>query len=990
MSENRFYKEKLFYTTQTMELEEAHQQKITESFNENDAIGSIGGFYEEGYPVWFISVFALNVVKMDFEEFMTRTGGSYLALVCEQDRKRIQKSFLERCSGSLQYRLLDKYGEEILVNEVRKDAIYEDGRAAWISSVRIVNDSYKSSQLNSQAVQLLKDSYFRIAAINLSENTITDLKVVESEIEELAGIKGDYEKSILSCAHNHVSEEYREKFLSIMSAEYLLTYFAADKTPVEFTYKRLVNGEYKWVLSEIVPVDNFGEDNPNVMWYVKNISEEKAREAEMTEKLKKTNGELLKAKEELEKANQIISESNRQLRRTLDEEEQYRQAIISEAIFVFNVNVSKNLIESEFYEILEDGRRAVLPMVGLSAPCSADEFFRRWGETKVSSQDREVFLQTFNMENLLAAYARGENELLVEFESAAGKDNRPMVLRQMILLTKDVVSGEILALNSAKNITAQRQKELETRKALMDAYEAANRANSAKTDFLSRMSHDIRTPMNAIIGMTAIAGTHLDDKERVADCLGKITSASRHLLTLINEVLDMSKIESGKMTLHEEDFKLPELLDSLLNIIRPTAEEKNQQLVVRVLNIKHENVIGDSLRIQQAFVNIVSNSVKYTHEGGKITIDITERPSEQIETGCYEFMIEDTGIGMSPEFLEKIFDPFERAEDVRISKVQGTGLGMSITKNIIQMLGGDIKIESEIGVGTKFLVTVPLKYRESEDIGLDELAGLSVLVADDDEICGENTCNMLNELGMQSEWALSGEAAVEKAVAAYNEKRDYFAVILDWQMPNMDGLETAKEIRKVLGQTVPIIILSAYDWSEIEMEARKAGVDAFITKPLFKTRLVNVLRNLKASEKPCEAELPLSDMGTQDYSDRRVLLVEDNDLNREIATEILGLTGIVVEQAENGREAVDKVAAAEEGYYDLIFMDVQMPVMNGYDATFAIRALNRRDVKRIPIIAMTANTFVEDVQAAKSSGMNEHLAKPLDLQKLKQTLDKWL
>ena len=989
MSGNHFYKEEMFYTTQATELEEIHQQKITDSFNENDAIGSIGGFYEEGYPVWFISVFALNVVKLSFEEFMDRTGGSYLKLVCEQDRERIQKSFSEHYSGSQQYRLMDAHGNEILVNEVRKDTVYKDGRTVWISSVRIVNDAYTSSLLHRQAVQLLKESYFRIAAINLSENNIVDLKVVESEVEELADIKGDYEKSILSCAQNHVSEEYREKFLISMSAEYLLAYFSVNKMPVEFTYKRFMNGEYKWVRSEIVPVDNFGEDNPNVMWYVKNISEEKARETEMTEKLKKTNSELLQAKEELEKANRIISESNRQLQRTLDEEEQYRQAIISEAKYVFYVNVSRNLIESEFYEIVDGSRIAVLPTVGLKAPCSADEFFKRWGETKVSSQDRDFFIQTLSTKSLLEDYARGENELTVEFETVDGKD-RPIVLRHMILLTKDVVSGDILALNNAKNISAQRQKELETRKALMEAYEAANRANSAKTDFLSRMSHDIRTPMNAIIGMTAIAGTHLDDKERVADCLGKITSASRHLLTLINEVLDMSKIESGKMTLHEEDFKLPDLFDSLMNIIRPTAEEKKLKLTVRVHNIRHENVIGDSLRIQQAFVNILSNSVKYTHEGGRITIEVTEKPSGQIKTGCYEFVFEDTGIGMTPEFLEKIFDPFERAEDVRISKVQGTGLGMSITKNIVQMLGGDIKIESEIGVGTKFLVTIPMKYQEADNADLHELIGLPVLVVDDDENSCENTCIVLNEIGMQGEWALSGKAAIEKAEAACKEHRDYFAVILDWQMPDMDGLETARAIRKILGQKVPIIILSAYDWSEIEMEARTAGVDAFITKPLFKTRLVNVFRNLKVSEKPCEAEQPLSDMNTEDYSDKRVLLVEDNDLNREIATEILELTGISVEQAENGREAVDKVTASEEGYYDLIFMDIQMPVMNGYDATFAIRAMNRRDVKRIPIIAMTANTFVEDVQASKSSGMNEHLAKPLDLKKLKQTLQKWL
>ena len=769
----------------------------------------------------------------------------------------------------------------------------------------------------------------------------------------------------------HVDEEFREKVRNVLSPENLCAVLRASGEPVYFTYRRLLAGKSIWVRSEVIPMEGYTPEHPVVMWYIKNMAEENAREKTLSD---------------------ALLTDNASLRKSLSEEEQYRQAIISEALFVFNVNVSRNVIEDDFYKIASEKHTAILPLVGMQAPCNADAFFGRWGEQKVSREDREAYDRCINMRYLKEAYERGETELVLEYETRIDEDE-PVILRHTILLIRDNASGDIVAMNNLKDITAQRKKERETRKALMDAYEAANRASSAKTDFLSRMSHDIRTPMNAIIGMTAIAGTHLQEPEKMAECLGKITSASKHLLAIINEVLDMSKIESGTLSLNEEEFNLSSLMDNLLNMVRSMMEEKHHELEVHIHDLKHENVIGDSMRIQQAFMNIVNNSVKYTPEGGRIHIELTEKPSGQVKTGCYEFVFEDNGIGMSQEFLTHLFEPFERAEDVRTSKVQGSGLGMPIARNIIRMMGGDIQVESQLERGSRFTVQILLKYQEEDAVSLAELIKLPVLVADDDEIACQSTCLMLDELGLQSEGVLSGEEAVERVDSARSRREDYFAVILDWKMPGMDGIETARQIRSRVGPDVPIIILSGYDWTECEMEARAAGVDAFITKPLFKSRLVSVLRSLVAEPQQSEPEQPEEELGKaleHDFTGKRVLLVEDNELNREIATEILQMVGLEVEAAENGSIGVDMVAASEPGYYNLVLMDIQMPVMNGYEATCAIRTLERKDARSLPIVAMTANAFAEDIQAAKSSGMNEHMAKPIDLGRLMEVLERWL
>ena len=601
----------------------------------------------------------------------------------------------------------------------------------------------------------------------------------------------------------------------------------------------------------------------------------------------------------------------------------------------------------------------------------------------VSDESREDFLQKLSPEKI----RQGNEAYSFTYEMLGEGGIRYTQVRVSFVQDKEGRLAVVIGTRSVDDlIKKERQQEL----ALQAAFDAAEAANRAKTEFLSNMSHDIRTPMNGIIGMTAIAAAHIDDRDRVQDSLQKITRASKHLLSLINEVLDMSKIESGKVDLVEEEFNLSELVDNLLTITNPQIEKHHHSLSVNISGVTHEAVIGDSLHIQKVFTNLMGNAVKYTPDGGKIKLTITEKPCNQAKVGCFEFVFEDNGIGMSKEFQEKIFDPFTRASDERVHRIQGTGLGMPISRNIVRMMGGDIKVESEPGKGSRFTVFVYLKLQDLEQKPCDQFIDLDVLVADDDEMSLESCCGILNDLGMRAQGVSSGEEAVERVVQQHARNQDFFACIIDWKMPEMDGIATTRAIRKAVGRDVPIIIISAYDWSDIEQEARAAGANAFISKPLFRSRLAKTFSSLLGQEEQKEPISPVALLEDLNLTGRKVLLVEDNELNAEIATEVLQMTGLTVELARDGMEAVDMMAEVRDGYFDLIFMDIQMPKMNGYDATRAIRAMDRHYCKQVPIIAMTANAFAEDVQAAKTVGMNEHIAKPLDMTVLTNTLKKWL
>ncbi|MBO5278788.1 MAG: response regulator [Lachnospiraceae bacterium] len=608
---------------------------------------------------------------------------------------------------------------------------------------------------------------------------------------------------------------------------------------------------------------------------------------------------------------------------------------------------------------------------------------QNYAKEQVSERSRAEYMEKLSLE-----YIRTKNEdYSFTFENLT--DDGISYLQMRVAFVQEADGSDVVVLGT-RNVDDLIKKERQQERALQAALDAAEAANKAKTNFLSNMSHDIRTPMNGIIGMTAIAATHIDDRERVKDSLKKITQASKHLLSLINEVLDMSKIESGKVQLVEEEFNLSDLVDNFLNMINPQIEEHHHELSVNISDLTHEAVIGDSLRIQKVFTNLMGNAVKYTPDGGEIRLFISEKHSHQAKVGCYEFVFEDNGIGMSQDFVDKIFEPFSRAVDERVNQIQGTGLGMSISRNIVRMMGGDIKVESTLEVGSRFTVTIYLKLQDTEEIQYDKFVNLDVLVADDDVMSMESCCSILDSLGMRAKGVATGTEAVQEVVLRHEQKKDYFACIIDWKMPDMDGIATTRAIRKAVGNEVPIIIISAYDWSDIEQEARAAGANAFISKPMFRSRLAKTFYTLLGDEESQESLMPLDELKTMELSDYRVLLVEDNDVNAEIVSELLKMTGLSVEHAHDGAEAVDRMSECEDGYYDMLFMDIQMPRMNGYDAVRAIRAMGRNYCRKVPIVAMTANAFAEDVQAAKTVGMNGHIAKPLELKELLRVLHKWL
>ena len=537
-------------------------------------------------------------------------------------------------------------------------------------------------------------------------------------------------------------------------------------------------------------------------------------------------------------------------------------------------------------------------------------------------------------------------------------------------------------------VMSDRTSDRKMNQALSEAVRAAETANKAKSTFLSNMSHDIRTPMNAIIGFTTLAVSNIDDKKRVRDYLGKILSSSNHLLSLINDILDMSRIESGKIHLEETEVSLSDVLHDLKTIISGQIHAKQLELYMDAMDITNEDVYCDKTRLNQVLLNLLSNAVKFTPAGGTVSVRIRQYPGTVKGSELYEIRVKDNGIGMSQEFVQKIFSPFERERTSTVSRIQGTGLGMAITKNIVNMMGGTIEVLTEQGKGTEFIVRLPFriqsKHQRIEKIA--ELEGLKALVVDDDFNTCDSVTKMLVKVGMRSEWTLSGKEAVLRARQSMEMGDAFHAYIIDWRLPDMNGIEVTRQIRS-LGDDTPIIILTAYDWSDIEVEARAAGVTAFCAKPMFMSDIRDTLMTA-IGQKQAEAEAEILPTAGSDFRGKCILLVEDNELNSEIAAEILNEYGFLVDTAENGAEAVEKVKNSKPGNYDLVLMDVQMPVMDGYEATKQIRALDNPALAGITILAMTANAFDEDKKKALECGMDGFLSKPIVIEELISILQK--
>ena len=535
-------------------------------------------------------------------------------------------------------------------------------------------------------------------------------------------------------------------------------------------------------------------------------------------------------------------------------------------------------------------------------------------------------------------------------------------------------------------VMSDRTADRKMNQALSDAVSAAETANRAKSTFLSNMSHDIRTPMNAIIGFTTLAVSNIENKEKVRDYLGKILASSNHLLSLINDILDMSRIESGKIHLEETKVNLSDLLHDLKTIISGQIHAKQLELYMDAMDVTDEDIYCDKTRLNQVLLNLLSNAIKFTPAGGTVSVRLRQFPSTQKDCAQYEIRVKDNGIGMSQEFAQKIFDPFERERTSTVSKIQGTGLGMAISKNIVNMMGGTIEIKTQKNKGTEFIVRLMFRIQSEQHSveKITELEGLKALVVDDDFNTCDSVTKMLVKVGMRSEWTLSGKEAVLRAKQSIELGDAFHAYIIDWRLPDMNGIEVTRQIRS-LGDDTPIIILTAYDWSEIEVEAKAAGVTAFCAKPMFMSDLRETLMTALGQKKEQNNDdvLPEADFN---FKNKHILLVEDNELNSEIATEILTEYGFIVDTAENGAEALEKVSTSNPGTYDLVLMDVQMPVMNGYEATKCIRKLKDPALANISILAMTANAFDEDRKKALESGMDGFLSKPIVIKELVQAL----
>ncbi len=786
----------------------------------------------------------------------------------------------------------------------------------------------------------------RFTVVNLETDTYRYLAGTKPENSNIA-VSGPYEDLIEHLCSIMIEETDRRELAESISRDAVIEALEFQND-IRFESHVLRGGSPEWEHVNIICLERKEGRASKILFIRQNVTELKKKEMQIQAEM---------------------SLANRK-------ERQYRIAIASSAFSTFEFNLTKDLIENDVVRIIDGQQVSLLERAGLKAPCKASECFERWKKF-VLDESKKEFSQVVNIDYLKERYEQGDAEVDVDYwgMEAGGEQ---MCVRQSFVMTQDNDTDDIMVMVVSKEITEQVKKQREQTQALQDALLQAQHANKAKSTFLSNMSHDIRTPMNAIIGFTTIAVSHIDNKDQVRECLQKVLSSSNHLLSLINDILDMSRIESGRVQIKEQECNISEIMHNLVNIIQPQVKAKQLELFIDTFEVVNEDVIADALKLNQVFINLLSNAVKYTPAGGTVTFRIMQKTTFRHGYGDYIFTIKDNGIGMSPEFVEHIFEPFERETTVTQSGIQGTGLGMAITKNIIEMMSGTIKVESEMGKGSTFTVELSLKLQDVEKNAeqIKELHGLRALVVDDDFNICDSVSKMLKQLGMRAEWTTSGREAAYRAKIAYEEGDSYHTYIIDWQMPETSGIETARKIRNAVGEEAPIIILTAYDWTDIEEDARAAGVTAFCAKPLFMSDLKSALlaaNDLIGSEEK-KAAWTLAD-----FTGKRVLLVEDIELNREIAEVILLEAGFEVETAPDGTDAVEMVKKSDEYYYDAILMDVQMPIMDGYEATRTIRAMRREDVKTLPIIAMTANALEEDKEAALKNGMNAHIAKPLDM-----------
>ncbi len=971
---------------------------------------------------------------------------------------------------------------EDVTAEIEKEHLLEEQQAI----VKTINEALSSNYSNVYLVELVTGM---VTAYHLSRE-------IQKEYGDTFR-KGSYSPFIQLYVSKTVYEPDRKIFDEIISIENLRDTLEKNGSST-FNYRVLRDGEVRYFKCRAVKREIHGVDFCVIAF--RDIQEE--------------------VKDDIAQKT-LLEKQGIQLRNALAKSEQYRNAILADAIIAYEANLTQNLIEDELWENMDGVRTELLALAGMKLPVVYEKFQSFWADNKVYPESRDLYRRKTSREYLLKKFEDGHKEVTFEFRGVTGM-GETAYLRNAFIMAQDEYTGDIIAYCNVKDVTEQHDNEVEMRhyeqlfittaqdlysgilqldldthmvsritygngsidtqeagdwehytqyqltfvhrddvkyverflrietfdtiptngkkscnyrsaskneqvihrsystnflvmevagmryggivnidntesverelkqqRLIEDALARAESASKAKTNFLSNMSHDIRTPMNAIIGFTTLATTHIDNKKQVNDYLAKIMSSGNHLLSLINDILDMSRIESGRIQLDEAECSLSEIMHGLRNILQADMKAKRLNFYIDTVDVYDEIVVCDKLRLNQVLLNILGNSVKFTEPGGSISVRIYQKPAETKEYARYEFHVKDTGIGMSEEFITHIFEPFERERNSTVSGIQGTGLGMPITKNIVEMMGGTIDVTSKKGEGTEFVVDIPLRKFSTKDVEIkvDALEGAHALVVDDDFNACDSVTNMLMQIGMRAEWTMSGKEAILRVRQAIDRNDAYRVYVIDWLVPDMNGIEIARQIRKEVGEDVPIIILTAYDWADIEEEGREAGVTAFCSKPLFFSDLRRCLVDILYPERQeRKGEFTFK----KDIAGQRILLVEDNDLNREIASEILSEAGFIVEEAADGSIAVEKLLRRGAGYYSLVLMDIQMPVMDGYAATRAIRSFADRELASIPIIAMTANAFEEDKRKAFEEGMNAHIAKPINVKKLFETMDRIL
>lgn len=758
--------------------------------------------------------------------------------------------------------------------------------------------------------------------------------------DDLHYVEGSFRK--LSAQHPHINIFYR-----VQNPYGKWFYLQSD-----LSYIMVGDKEYIYVTYQDISVMKKNEELSQALRHTK---QHDAELASVNQQLTQTVATIKKANEELaslqEKALNVLG-----------------------SVFVRNLLVYMDTHQGEWIKIPDDQREELgdKPDAYDVRYTIADHFMKpEYKEGYLEFTDLSTLAERLKGQRMIRYIYRSPNEQWIAINAIPQKWDEKGNLVEVLFATR--------------NVSEERNRELEQEDALRLALASAEHANKAKTAFLNNMSHDIRTPMNAIIGFTALAVTHVDQPEVVKDYLTKIGTSSQHLLSLINDVLDMSRIESGIVKIEENEVHIPDVLHDLRTIIQGNIHAKQHDLYIDTQDIVHENVITDKLRLNQILLNVVGNAIKFTPTGGMINLRISEKPCSKKGYTTFEFRIKDNGIGMSKEFQEHVFDSFSRERSSTKCGIPGTGLGMAITKNIVDMMNGTITLTSQEGKGTEFVITLDFKLLDTVMVygPIPELVGARALVVDDDIHTCTSVSKMLRDIEMRADWSTSGKEAIIRAKEAFEQKDAFEVYIIDWLMPDMNGIETVRRIRGVIGDSASIIILSAYDWADIEQEAREAGVTAFVEKPIFMSELRKVLTQpialVQEDEKWQKEE--------NRYAGKKVLLVEDNALNSEIATAILEKAGIVVDAVEDGMDAVNRMVEVDEETYDLILMDIQMPKMDGYTATREIRMMKNNRKANIPIIAMTANAFEEDRRKAFQVGMNAHITKPIDIKKILATFD---